>query len=110
LASLARSGRTGDFNYDTIVNLADFTLLAGIFGLSAGADGVVIPQDWANLAAAVLSRPRAGYCSAQGALCSAERGVGAQRSLTLWTARARDIMMKLRPSVTAPIRRRIVVE
>jgi autotransporter-associated beta strand protein len=43
----------GDFNYDGLVNLQDFNLLASNFGLSAGPDGVVGPQDWANLAAAV---------------------------------------------------------
>ena len=46
----------GDFNYDSQVNLLDFNLLAQNFGLSAGADGVVDPQDWATLAAAVPSR------------------------------------------------------
>jgi hypothetical protein len=43
----------GDFNYDGQTNLTDFNLLAGNFGLSAGADGVVDPSDWAALAAAV---------------------------------------------------------
>jgi len=43
----------GDFNYDSLVNSDDFNLLAGNFGLSAGADGVVDPSNWAALAAAV---------------------------------------------------------
>lgn len=45
----------GNFNYDPLgtVNSDDFNLLAGNFGLSAGADGVVDPADWAALAAAV---------------------------------------------------------
>jgi hypothetical protein len=43
----------GDFNYDGMTNLADFNLIAGNFGLSAGADGIVDPQDWAALSAAV---------------------------------------------------------
>jgi hypothetical protein len=55
-ANFGQSGRfwsTGDFNFDGTVNLTDFNLLAANFGLSAGADGAVDPQDWANLAAAV---------------------------------------------------------
>jgi hypothetical protein len=43
----------GDFNYDGAVNLLDFNLLAQNFGLGAGADGIIDPQDWASLAAAV---------------------------------------------------------
>jgi hypothetical protein len=43
----------GDFTYDGIVNLQDFNRLAANFGLSAGADGVVDPEDWAALAAVV---------------------------------------------------------
>jgi hypothetical protein len=35
------------------VNLDDFNLLAANFNLSAGPDGVVDPEDWAALAAAV---------------------------------------------------------
>ena len=35
------------------MNLDDFNLLAGNFNLSAGTDGVVDPQDWAALAAAI---------------------------------------------------------
>ena len=42
----------GDFNYDGLVNLADFNLLAGRFGQSAAGPGVT-PQDWAALASAV---------------------------------------------------------
>jgi hypothetical protein len=55
-ANFGQSNRVwfeGDFNYDGTVNLTDFNLLAGNFGLSAGPDGVVDPQDWASLAAAV---------------------------------------------------------
>lgn len=43
----------GDFNYSGIVSSDDFNLFASNFGLSAGADGVVDPEDWAALAAAV---------------------------------------------------------
>jgi len=43
----------GDFNFSGTVNSDDFNLLASSFGLSAGADGVVDPEDWAALAAAV---------------------------------------------------------
>jgi hypothetical protein len=43
----------GDFNYDGQVNLIDFNLLAANFNQSAGPDGVVDPEDWANLASAV---------------------------------------------------------
>jgi len=57
----------GDFNYNSIVDLDDFNLLAGNFGLSAGADGIVDPQDWAALAAAV---PEPGFFLA-GAAASA---------------------------------------
>jgi hypothetical protein len=42
-----------NFNGDGVVNLADFNLLAGNFGMSAGADGIVSPQEWSSLAAAV---------------------------------------------------------
>jgi hypothetical protein len=55
-SSFGLSGKVwsqGDFNFDNIVNSDDFNLLAGNFGLSAGADGVVDPQDWAALAAVV---------------------------------------------------------
>jgi autotransporter-associated beta strand protein len=55
-ANFGTSGKywyQADFNYDGTVNLADFNLLAANFGLSAGADGVVDPSDWAALAAAV---------------------------------------------------------
>jgi autotransporter-associated beta strand protein len=55
-SNFGQSGKvwaTGDFNYDGIVNLGDFNLLASNFGLSAGADGIVDPQDWAALASAV---------------------------------------------------------
>jgi hypothetical protein len=55
-SNFGQIGRTwvqGDFNYDEIVNLGDFNLLASNFGLGAGADGVVDPQDWSALAAAV---------------------------------------------------------
>ncbi len=45
--------QTGDFTNDMLVNLSDFNVLAGNFGLSAGADGVVDPQDWATLASVV---------------------------------------------------------
>jgi autotransporter-associated beta strand protein len=44
---------SGDFNFDQAVNLLDFNKLAENFGQSAGPDGVVDPQDWSNLAAAV---------------------------------------------------------
>jgi Ca2+-binding RTX toxin-like protein len=40
---------TGDYNYDGTVNLADFNLLAGNFGISAGADGVIDPWEWAGM-------------------------------------------------------------
>ena len=45
----------GNFNHDAAgnVNLDDFNLLAGNFNLSAGPDGVVDPEDWAALAAAI---------------------------------------------------------
>jgi hypothetical protein len=46
------SGTRATFNYDGLVNLADFNLLAGNFGLSAAGSDVT-PQDWANLAAEV---------------------------------------------------------
>jgi hypothetical protein len=55
-SSFGLSGKVwtdGDFNYNGTVNSDDFNLLAGSFGLSAGADGVVDPEDWAALAAAV---------------------------------------------------------
>jgi hypothetical protein len=57
-AHFGQSGPTvfwssGDFNFDQTVNLLDFNLLAQNFGQSAGPDGVVDPQDWSNLAAAV---------------------------------------------------------
>ncbi len=42
-----------DFDFNGLVNLSDFNLLAGNFGLSAGTDGVVGPDDWAALSAAV---------------------------------------------------------
>ncbi len=43
----------GDFDYDGLVGLSDFNRLAGNFGMSAGADGIVDPQDWAALASVV---------------------------------------------------------
>jgi hypothetical protein len=43
----------GDFTFDGIVNLQDFNRLAANFGLSAGPEGVVDPQDWAILASVV---------------------------------------------------------
>jgi hypothetical protein len=43
----------GDFDYNGNVNLGDFNKLAANFGLSAGPDGVVGPDDWAALSAAV---------------------------------------------------------
>jgi hypothetical protein len=55
-ANFGQTGKSwidGDFNYDGTVNLQDFNRLAANFGLSAGADGVVDPQDWAALSAAV---------------------------------------------------------
>jgi autotransporter-associated beta strand protein len=55
-SSFGTSGKfwqNGDFNYSGVVNSDDFNLLAGNFGLSAGADGIVDPEDWAALAAAV---------------------------------------------------------
>ena len=52
----------GDFNYDGTVNLQNFNRLAANFGLSAGPDGAVDPEDWANLAAAVPEP--AGVCVA----------------------------------------------
>jgi hypothetical protein len=42
-----------DFTFDGNVNLNDFNRLAANFGLSAGPDGVVGPDDWSALAAAV---------------------------------------------------------
>jgi hypothetical protein len=51
-AVLFRETRYGDATLDGTVNLGDFNLLAGNFGLSA-AGSEVTPQDWANLAAAV---------------------------------------------------------
>ena len=42
----------GDFNYDGAVNLADFNLLAGNFGLSATGP-TVTPADWSALASAI---------------------------------------------------------
>lgn len=47
----------GDFNYDGVVGLPDFNLLAGNFGLVASPNGPT-PQDWANLAA-VIPEPAA---------------------------------------------------
>jgi hypothetical protein len=44
---------TGDFNNDGVTNLIDFNILAAHFGQSAGPDGIVDPQDWANLASAI---------------------------------------------------------
>jgi filamentous hemagglutinin len=55
-ANFGQTGKSwidGDFNYDGTVNLQDFNRLAQNFGLSAGPDGVVDPQDWSALAAAV---------------------------------------------------------
>ena len=48
-----RTWAQADFTGDGVVNLQDFDRLAGHFGLSAGPDGVVDAEDWANLAAAV---------------------------------------------------------
>jgi hypothetical protein len=45
--------RFGDANLDGNVNLQDFNRLAANFGLSAGPDGVVDPEDWAALASVV---------------------------------------------------------
>ncbi len=42
----------GDFNYDGLVNLADFKRLASNFGLSATGT-TVTPEDWSALASAV---------------------------------------------------------
>jgi hypothetical protein len=56
LASNFGTGDTwieGDFNYDGLVNLIDFNRLAANFGLTAGADGVVSPGEWAALGSAV---------------------------------------------------------
>jgi len=50
--SAGKGWSQGDFNYDQIVSSLDFNLMAGNFGLSAGADGIVDPEDWAALAAA----------------------------------------------------------
>jgi hypothetical protein len=58
----------GDFNYDGIVNLADFNRLAANFGLSAGPDGVVDPEDWSALAAAV---PEPAVSTLIGGVCMA---------------------------------------
>jgi hypothetical protein len=52
MGSLVR-WENGYFTNDGFVELSDFNILAANFGLSAGADGIVYPQDWANLAAAV---------------------------------------------------------
>jgi hypothetical protein len=50
---LGRYWWQADFTFDGNVNLIDFNRLAANFGLSAGPDGVVGPDDWAALAAAV---------------------------------------------------------
>lgn len=42
-----------DFDFNGLVNLSDFNALASNFGLSAGPDGMVGPDDWAALSAAV---------------------------------------------------------
>ena len=42
-----------DFNFDNAVNLTDFNLLAGNFGLSASSPNGPTAADWAALAAAV---------------------------------------------------------
>jgi hypothetical protein len=64
----------GDFNYDGMTNLADFNLLAGNFGLSAGPNGVVDPQDWAALAAAVPEPAMTGLPFALAAFAALRRG------------------------------------
>jgi hypothetical protein len=69
--NFGQSGRVwtdGDFNFDLSVNLLDFNLLAANFGLSAGADGVVDPRDWAALAAAV-PEPGTGGASLAAIAC-----------------------------------------
>ncbi len=67
--------RFGDANLDGVVNLNDFNRLAGNFGLSAAADGVADPTDWAALAAAV-PEPLAGPAFA---LLAAGAGSGRRR-------------------------------
>jgi hypothetical protein len=52
----------GDFNYDGIANLADFNFIASNFGLTAGADGMVDPEDWSALASAV-PEPGSSACA-----------------------------------------------
>jgi hypothetical protein len=48
-----QSWLSGDFTFDGTVNLDDFNLLAANFNTSAGADAVVDPEDWRTPAAAV---------------------------------------------------------
>jgi hypothetical protein len=64
-ANFGSSGRgwaLGNFSGDPagLVNLDDFNLLAAHFGFDAGADGVVDPDDWAALVAAV---PEPGHAT-----------------------------------------------